>query len=728
MQTQTTEYGLRESFFYYLFGEEEGYVCICTQPQGDPSAFRQTFFQWPTDATSLNDFIEQHIQTKNIWYGVNMLTLADRKPQFCKASNLVWSDLDKCPPSVLIPSPPCVIESSPERYQAIWRLDDKIDPYLAQEFSKKIAYKYREDGADVSGWNLTRILRVPFTKNFKYSHAPMVSIVRASESLVPINDFETLQVELPDSSDDPFSDEMPTELPDLAAVLYKYQSKLKQTAFNELFDSEPPDNSDWSGLMWRLINISFEAGMTKEEVFILAKEAKCNKYMRDNRPIRYLWREVLKAFFQQRRIGVAIGGEYVPLVMPLLITPDEVEKLPKTFIDDYREWAKNSTDAIEDFHNLAAFMLLSFFISGSVRLPTSSGTTVPNLWGLILGDSTLTRKSTSLRLAMDLLTDIDNSLILASEGSSEGILMGLSGRPNRVSIFFRDEVTGFFDGLIKKDYLAGMRELFTKLYDVPSIERRVLRKEIYEITNPVFIFFGGGIKDRLFQLISEDFVTGGFMPRFIIVCGETDISKIRPTGPPTEKLSETREEIKSRLSDLYESYMVTSPKNIGGQDVHMPTHVIAELTNDAWSRFGEIEDLMMKAGFNTPFKDLANPTFNRMSVSLLKMAVLLAASRQLPKENKITVELYDLLGATQYIQHWGSYSIEMIMNSGRSLTQRAIEKTKRAIKANPGITRGELSRNHDLSKREMDEIVSTLIDRNEIRTENAGRAVRIWPI
>lgn len=724
----TTESGLRQAFFEYLFGDEVGYVCICIQPPDDKNAFRQTFFLWPEQAKALDQFVEIHKANKHVWFGVNLLSVAERKAHFCKIHNLVWSDLDKANPEYVLPKPPCVIQSSPNRFQAIWRLDDSIDPYLAQEFSKKIAYKYKDIGADITGWDLTQILRVPFTTNFKYTNNPMVLLLNAAESLTPVQEFESLEVEIPVTEDDPLIEEMPTDLPELANVIYKYQGKLRATAFYELFDSDPPESADWSGMMWRLINISFEAGMAKEEVFAIVTEAKCNKYKRDDRPIRYLWREVLKAFYQQRRIGVIMSGEFKPLVMPLLLTPDEAEKLPRTFIDEYRDWAKESTDAIEDYHNLAAFMLLSFFTSGNVRLPTSSGLVVPNLWGLILGDSTLTRKSTSMRLAMDLLTDIDSSLILASEGSSEGILMGLAGRPNRVSIFYRDEVTGFFDGLVKKDYLAGMQQLFTKLYDVPSIERRILRKEIYEIINPVFIFFGGGIKDRFFQLVSEDFITSGFVPRFILVSGETDISRIRRTGPPTAKLTEARGQIKDQLADLYESYRLTAPKNIGGQQIDQPINVMANLTDDAWARYGDIEEAMMTAGNENPLKNLANPTFNRLTASLLKMSVLLAASRQIPKDGEITVELNDILSAASYIQHWGDYSIDMILNSGRSVVQRAIERARRAIKANPGIMRGTLAKNHDLSKREMDDIVATLVDRGEIRTEQAGRGIRLWHI
>lgn len=720
---------LRKQYFEYLFGKEEGYVCICTQTPDDKSTFKQHFFLWPSQRDMMSDFIEQQLSKKNLWYGINILSAAERTKAFCKPHNLVWADLDTADPKDIEPTPSVIIESSPKRFQAIWRLSDTIDPYLAQEFSKKIAYKYKDIGVDTSGWDLTQVLRVPFTRNFKYVESPWIMLLKASDPFTPVEVFEKLEVAIPSGTDDPYEIDLPTELPELAGVLYKYNQRLKQTAFFELFDSDPPETADWSAMMWRLINICFEAEMDRSEVFAVVKEAKCNKYDRDNRPIRYLWREVVKADGQQRRIGLTIGGGYKPLKMPVLVLPDEVDKLPTTFVDTYRDWASNSTDAIIDFHNLSAFMLLAFFIAGSVRLPTSSGTIVPNLWGLILGDSTLTRKTTSMRLAMDLLTDIDSSLILASEGSLEGILTGLAGRPNRVSIFYRDEVTGFFEGMQKKDYLAGMRELFTKLYDVPSIEKRILRKEVYDIINPVFMFYGGGIKERLFQQVSQTDIISGFMPRFVVVSGETDISKVRRTGPPTQQLSEGREKIKTTLADLYESYMITMPKNIGNQIIQSPVNVNAKLTEAAWDRYGVMEESLMRAGYDNPLKDLANPTFNRLCVSTLKMGVLLAASRQLPNsEGNITVEANDILGAARYTQDWGEYSIELILNSGRTVAQRIIDKVKELIKEHPGIMRGDIARNYNLSKREMDDVLATLIDRGEVTTQKVGRGLRLWMI
>src|SRR4029077_18680735 len=245
-----------------------------------------------------------------------------------------------------------------------------------------------------------------------------------------------------------------------------------------------PPTDDWSRVLWKLINILLESGLSETEAFYVANTANCNKYIRDGRPPRYLWRDILKASAFHRKITFLGKGEFQDVAIPDIILSDTNE----TFVDQYKEWATDATDAIPQFHELCAFILLSALCATSIKLKTSYGDMVPNLWGIILGDSTLSRKTTAMRMATDFIAELDRDIVLATDGSAEGLLSGLSQRPNRTSIFLKDEISGFFDSINRKDYLAGMPETLTALYDVPQFFTRRLRKEIISIINPIFIF------------------------------------------------------------------------------------------------------------------------------------------------------------------------------------------------------------------------------------------------
>jgi len=177
---------IQEAFFDYVFGKDEGFVCIATQPPGQKNLFKEQFFAWPAGKAALIGYVQKNAGRNNVWFGVNLLTSPKRTKEHCTPCNLLWADLDKCDPNDITPKPQCVIESSPKRFQAIWRMDEKLDPYLAENYSKRIAYAYAVNGVDPSGWDLTQLLRVPHTLNHKYEDTPRVELAHAYETLAPL--------------------------------------------------------------------------------------------------------------------------------------------------------------------------------------------------------------------------------------------------------------------------------------------------------------------------------------------------------------------------------------------------------------------------------------------------------------------------------------------------------------------------------------------------------------
>jgi hypothetical protein len=713
---------VRVKFFELLFGDDEGWLCIATShPELPKATFKQFFFEWPRQFNILESFILQNEPKLNIYFCVNLLSRQERRKENCLPGSIIWADLDTVNPDALAIPPGITVQSSPGRWQAYWKLDSKLQPYQAEIYSRRVAYAV---SADKSGWDLTQLLRVPLTRNWKYRPAPMIMIERAMEVEAQPILFDALPD--PDVPMPPGEQAMPNikELPSVEHVLYKYAINLSNTPFKALYTQEPQADEDWSKILWRLIHVCFEAGMRPEEVLSVTASSSCNKYGRDGRPITDLWRDISKAREQQEKFNI-ITGTALQLEMPQLVE----EKASETFIDQYRSWAQEATDAVVAFHDLSAFMLLSSIVANSVRLNTSYGPIVPNLWGLLLGDSTLTRKTTAMKMVIDFIVTMDKDMIVATDGTAEGLLTGLATRPNRTSIFYKDEISGFFDSINRKDYLAGMPETLTALYDVPAIFSRRLRKESITIENPAFVFFGGGVKSRVYETITEEYIYSGFIPRFLIVTGETDIARLRRTGPPEEIGLKKRSAIMAKVSDVYESYAADVTVNIGGQKARMPARVTANLTQDAWEKYGEIEDKMVNLGNESTIPDLALPTFERLTRSMLKMGVILAAERQMPdKDGQIKVEESDIINAAWYVQDWGRYSIDLVTNAGNRMSEKMLNKAVKVIEKHPGILRSTIMRHYKLSKREADDVLITLEERGIVRKEQAGRGFKYWVV
>lgn len=698
-------------------------MCIATEAHAPP--FRQKFFKWPHQEAEMQQFIEKEKLAKNVWFGVNLYSTTERSKKTCLPTNLVWADLDECPPEKIEPQPQVVIESSPQRYQAIWLLDEVVDPAIAEDYSRRIYGQYRDNGVD-SGWALTKLLRVPFTVNLKYVERPVVNLVQAKPVTLPTGIFDAI-AEIPITEEDvEIAESVPDlgKLPSAEEIIEKHAYKLSQHKFHQLYSYEPTKDEDWSKLLWRLYHVCIDAKLSDEEIFVVANDSNFNKFKRDGRPLEYLWRDILKASQQRRRFDALIDSRV--LSMPDLVPGHKFKE--KSFIDEYRQWGLESTDAKPQYHDLTAFIILSALLAGNLKLQTSYDILRPNLWGLILGDSTLTRKSTSMRRGMDIVDFIDKDIVITSDASVEGLLTALQMRPKSTSVFYRDEVTGFFMSMMKKDYMAGMAEMLTKLYDGDERFTRTLAKKKITVERPVFIFFGGGIKDRVKLSLDESFVLSGFLPRFLIVSAETDLSTIKWTGPPSQESIEKRNAIYSRLHQLYTDYTVYHDVEILDQTVRQPTEVEIIMSPDAWELNAEIEQRFVEAGTQATDPSIALPTFERLARSLLKMSMLIAATRQDPIEGMIQSEAKDILVAARYIQEWGEYTIELLSGLNRSVMSAILDKAYEIIAKNPGVNRGHIMRMLNLSKREMNEIEGTLEERNQIEIFRYGRGVQYTAI
>jgi len=360
-------------------------------------------------------------------------------------------------------------------------------------------------------------------------------------------------------------------------------------------------------------------------------------------------------------------------------------------------------------------------------LPTSYGTIVPNVWFMILADTTLTRKTTSMDIAMDLVMEIDDDLVMATDGSIEGLLSSLSTRPGKPSVFLRDEFSGLLEQMTRKDYMAGMPELFTKLYD-GKMQKRVLRKETIEVHDPRLIVFAGGIKNRVTSLLTFDMVGSGFMPRFILVTAESDLSRIRPIGPPTGRSMEGRTEMLAELTDLAKFYNRTQTLNIEKLKSQIVRNVVTEavLSQDAWVRYNTLETKLLDLGLHTDKADVMTPIGDRLAKSILKCAILIASSRQ--RNETVEVEEIDILRAATYGEQWYAHAIEVMEGVGKGEAERHLDVICRAITRNPaGISRSHLMQAYHLTARDATSIFETLEQRGMISRKRAGRTEMLVP-
>lgn len=704
------------SFFETAFGTTTGYVCIASRKPGG-GAFTERFFAYPENVNDAIAFMRTKASIENVYFCPQLLTEKRRAKNSVGLVQSIWADLDDCAPDRLLVHPTLSLETSPGRYQALWSLAEPVAGEDAEAIARRIAYGHAQEGSDRSGWDLTQLLRIPGTHNFKYGDAataPTVKVLEWTSSTYNLADFnEYPQVEGYEYLDVPFPEIIPEKGEE---ILERFRFRVNGNAFT-LFHREP--EKDRSASLFRLEMYCFEAGMSMVEVFQVCRDAQCNKFAEDD--IR-LWKDICRArsrFDENRRIQtLPPSGE-----MALLTDAEKgiVQQLPETFIDRYVKWAKTVGDAAEQYHVAGAFVALSSILAGSLRLPTSFGAILPNLWFLLLADTTLTRKSTAMELSMDVVMEVDDSILMATDGSLEGLMTALQARAGIPSVFMRDEFTGLVEQMHKKDYMAGLPEFFAKVYD-GRIMKRMLRKEEITVKDPRFIIFGGGIRSKFTRIINYSHVESGFLPRFIVVTADSDITKVKPLGPPVAANMEGRNEIIAELRDISHRHSGMIPVVVQGKVVGT-TREASDVTmsSDAWVRYNVLDQTLMQIGIDSgELAEVLVPMNARLAISILKCAMLIAASRS--DAGPVVIEYYDLIKAASFADSWRRYAQDIVVNVGKGDLEHKIDIVLKAVQKKGTIQRSRLMQTYHLLAREMDDIEKTLVARGLISKGGEGRA------
>lgn len=155
--------------------QEGDYVAVAAKG----ARWRDAVF--PFDA-GLPDKLERWIanhEGESLYFCPLPFTIKRRSKAHVRGSRFLWADIDDGDPHLIEPS--ILWESSPGRFQGLWRVAEWLDPESAAQQSRDLAYYI---GADRGGWDLTQVLRIPGTRNYKYPDAPEVKLVHWTDKVL----------------------------------------------------------------------------------------------------------------------------------------------------------------------------------------------------------------------------------------------------------------------------------------------------------------------------------------------------------------------------------------------------------------------------------------------------------------------------------------------------------------------------------------------------------------
>lgn len=142
----------------------QGFVCI-SEKSGD--IWKDRMFKWPQDKDKIESLVEGKLeQETNLYWAPLVFKTKRRDETQVKPGNTLYADLDPVDPKGLTIKPTLAWESSPGRFQALWWIDESLDPKELANMNRALTYHVN---ADPGGWDLTQVLRIPGTYNYKYN-------------------------------------------------------------------------------------------------------------------------------------------------------------------------------------------------------------------------------------------------------------------------------------------------------------------------------------------------------------------------------------------------------------------------------------------------------------------------------------------------------------------------------------------------------------------------------
>jgi len=404
-----------------------------------------------------------------------------------------------------------------------------------------------------------------------------------------------------------------------------------------------------------------------------------------------------------------------------------IKSLRRGFIEDYTVYASRLTDAPWIFHSSCAFGILSGIIGRRAWEPMFR--TAPNLWILLLGPTSIYRKSTCLRIARRLILSSHKDRLVPSDFTPQSLLAEFAKRDGKSCVFFRDEVSGFFSSIANLRFMTGMKELLINLFDGDPISRK-LRSEDFTVDRPYFVWLGGAVTEKLIDAVTEADILSGLMVRFILV-NPKGRGPTRPLRYEVTQADEDREILELKLKSLDKFF--DTPLQSGLEGIIDPIddpRLYFVLDGEALTAFNSYAGQLERESVKDSTKEKIHA---RIIPLTLKLAVILAADHSTQVKrllNTVIVPYPILLKAIYWSEIFREHLTRTLIDVGQTPGERRYESFLEFVEKNPGSTRGTLMRRFHLKAREMDEVISTLQQRGllevRIKRTKTRPAETLW--
>jgi hypothetical protein len=395
------------------------------------------------------------------------------------------------------------------------------------------------------------------------------------------------------------------------------------------------------------------------------------------------------------------------------------------FVTGFIDYGAECVDAAHEHLETTALILLATATPGvRARLRQYPRGLPTAFYAILIGESTRSRKSSVAGLGLDLLTDAVPECRLAEQASPEGFIEQLAQRQTDSSLWYVDEIGEALDGLTHRKYLTGLRGLLLELYEGrPYRYKRTTKRTkagtpiVDELTvDRPHLSVLGATTPAIFEIITGRDVRSGFLARFAVTMPAQTPPR-RGLEEPTEDLTLRRAALAHRLSEIY---LWAKPADRRVQFLGNALAIV-----DQFALSIETGDALAN--------DRSRAMLQRLNAMTVKLAMLAAVGRPgAVDRDHLVVTPEDAAIAVQVASRWRDYAIAFGERVGETALEQLMERALRVVQKRRQCSRREVAQLVHCTKKTMDEVEATLLDRGAIEVKTieskSGPAARVWTV
>jgi hypothetical protein len=377
------------------------------------------------------------------------------------------------------------------------------------------------------------------------------------------------------------------------------------------------------------------------------------------------------------------------------------------FLRAYVEYAAGRTDANLAYHLAGGLMLLSQAVPIDYAMPWGSPV-YGNVYGMVVGGSSKSRKTSALNIAARLLQEALPSSLQETPGSTEGLIESLRREPKQVVLY---PEFGEFLAKAEEGYFLTMKTLLTSLWDAMPVGRALASGSKGQIQKPRLSVTAAVATDLLERHTEEADWTGGFVARFLTFYAEPERHF---TTPPMDDI-QTKHSLAEWLRGLAD---FTVPMQDG--DAASPPGICKGMTPEAqrlWTAWAEEEAKKTKGANTRVAASIARATSHAGKVAIL-LSWDIGRARSGETWHIGEAEVSSALAIT-------SLHIKSVLELGDRVTGSRDMRDRRAVlnavSTSSPTPLGVIIKRASLLKRRVVEVLDSLVEEQAVLPVSVGR-------